>query len=155
MFMLTLKWNKRTAVLVITAAAVLLIALVLILGRPGNNAPSPDSGLQLNSTEKRVAYLASLGWTADPASETEQPILIPKEFGEVYEKYNALQLRQGFDLRDYRGMDATLYTYTVTNHPCGENVIAQLIVFGGEAIGGDVHSPALDGFMHGLKPASD
>ena len=155
MFVLTLKWNKRTAVLAIAAAAVVLIALILLFGRSGESSSAPVTGTRLNSTEKRVAYLASLGWTADPASETEQQILIPKEFGEVYEKYNELQRAQGFDLRDYRGMDATLYTYTVTNHPCGEAVIAQLIVFAGEAIGGDIHSSALDGFMHGLKPAAD
>ncbi len=155
MFVLTLKWNKKTAVLVIAAAAILLIALVLFFGKTGKPAAAPAAGTQLGSTEKRVAYLAALGWTADPASEAEQPILIPKEFGEIYEKYNELQRRQGFDLRPYGGMEATLYTYTVTNHPCGENVIAQLIVFAGEAIGGDVHSSALDGFMHGLKPLSD
>ena len=155
MFVLTLKWNKKTAVLVIAAAAVLLIALVLLFGRASEMQPAPETGVQLSSTERRVAYLAALGWTADPASETEQPILIPKEFSEIYEKYNELQLRQGFDLREYRGMDAMLYTYSVTNHPCGEPVIAQLIVFGGEAIGGDVHSTALDGFMHGLRPLSD
>ena len=155
MFVLTLKWNKKTAVLAIAAAAVLLIALVLLFGRAGREALAPESGVRLDSTERRVAYLAALGWTADPGSETEQPVLIPKEFSGVYEKYNELQLQQGFDLRDYRGMDATLYTYTVTNHPCGENVIAQLLVFAGEAIGGDVHSAALDGFMHGLKPQAD
>lgn len=155
MFVLTLKWNKRTAVLVIAAAAVVLIALILLFGRSGESSSAPVTGTRLNSTEKRVAYLASLGWTAESASETEQQILIPKEFGEVYEKYNDLQIAQGFDLRDYRGMDATVYTYTVTNHPCGDDVIAQLIVFAGEAIGGDIHSSALDGFMHGLKPAAD
>ena len=155
MFVLTLKWNRKTAVLMIAAVAVLLIALVLLFGSSGKSEIAPETGVQLGTTERRVAYLASLGWTADPASETEQPILIPKEFGSVYEKYNELQLKQGFDLREYRGMDATLYTYTVTNHPCGENVVAQLIVYAGEAIGGDVHSVALDGFMHGLKPLAD
>ncbi len=155
MFVLTLKWNKRTAVLVIAAAAALLIALVLFVGGSGRRAAAPATAARLDSTEKRVAYLASLGWSVDPASETEQQILIPKEFGPVYEKYNELQLRQGFDLREYRGMDATLYSYSVTNHPRGDGVLAQLIVFAGEAIGGDVHSCALDGFMHGLRPASD
>ena len=155
MFVFALKWNKRTAVLVIAAAAVLLIALVLFVGGVGKSAPDPAAGVRLDSTEARVAYLAALGWSADPASETEKQILIPKEFGPVYEKYNELQLRQGFDLREYRGMDATLYAYTVTNHPGGEEVLANLIVFAGEVIGGDIHSCALDGFMHGLKPAAD
>ena len=155
MFVLTFKWNKRTAVAIIAAAAVLLIAIVLIVGVGGRKSEAAVGGILLRTTEDRIAYLASLGWTALPESETEKPILIPKEFSEVYEKYNELQLAQGFDLRDYRGMDATLYTYEITNHPCGERVIAQLIVYAGEAIGGDVHSARLDGFMHGLRPASD
>ena len=155
MFVLTLKWNKKTAVLVIAAAAVLLIALVLLFGRAGEMQPAPETGVQLSSTERRVAYLAALGWTADPASETEQPILIPKEFSKIYEKYNELQLRQGFDLRDYCGMDAKVYAYTVRNHPSGEDVVAQLILFADEVIGGDIHSTALGGFMHGIRPQAD
>ena len=88
MLVLTLKWNKRTAVFMIAAAAVLLVALVLFVGGSGRKASAPAAGARLDSTEKRVAYLASLGWSVDPASETEQQILIPKEFGAVYEKYN-------------------------------------------------------------------
>ena len=45
-----------------------------------------------------------------------------------------------------------MYRYRVKNYPSGEeNVIAQIIVLNYQVIGGDVHSSALDGFMHGLK----
>lgn len=154
MFMLTVKWNKKTAVLIIAIVAVLLIALVVAVGN--SSKPSdPSLGVQLNSCERRVAYLQSLGWIADPSSETMQEILIPREFNEIYEKYNELQKGQGFDLSEYCGMDAELYTYIVSNHPCGEEAVAQLILFADQVIGGDIHSTALNGFMHGIKPVEE
>lgn len=156
MFVLTLKWNKKTAVLIIAAVALLLVILVLAIGRGGSDRPEDAAlGIQLNTCEKRVAYLASLGWEADPASETEQNIVIPREFSQIYAKYNELQKTQGFDLSEYCGMDATVYTYTVSNHPSGETVMAQIILSNGQVIGGDIHSTALGGFMHGLKPMAD
>jgi len=149
MFMLTIKWNKKNAVLIIILAALLLIALIFGISR-GSSTPDPSLGIQLDSCEKRVAYLAAHGWQAVPDSEAVQEIVIPREFNAIYQKYNELQLSQGFDLSDYCGMDARLFTYTVTNHPCGEEVIAQLILFADQVIGGDIHSTALGGFMHGI-----
>ncbi len=67
-------------------------------------------------------------------------------------EYNALQLQQGFDLRRYGGLICSMYTYRVLNYPSGdENVLAALFVYRNRVIGGDIHSTALDGFMHGLK----
>ena len=152
--MLTLKWNKKTAVCILVAAAVLL-ALIVILAARGGEDSGTVSGSSLNSCEDRVAYLSQLGWTVDPASETEQDIVIPKTFSQVYEKYNELQKSQGFNLSEYCGLDAKIYSYTVTNHPSGEAATAQLILLSGQVIGGDIHSNALGGFMHGIKPTAD
>ena len=150
--MLTVKWNKKTAVLIIALAALLLVALVVAVGNNSKQA-DPSLGIQLDSCERRVAYLAALGWNADPNSETVQQILIPRAFNKIFEKYNELQIEQGFDLSEYCGMDVMLYTYAISNHPCGEPTIAQLILFADQVIGGDIHSAALNGFMHGLKAA--
>ena len=150
MFMLTVKWNRKTAVLIILLAALLLITIIIGISH-GSREPDAALGIQLNSCEKRIAYLASYGWQAVAESEVAQEIVIPREFNEVYTKYNELQLTQGFDLREYCGMDATVYTYAITNHPSGQEVYAQLILFSGQVIGGDIHSRTLDGFMHGLN----
>ena len=155
MCVFTLKWNKKTAVAIVVAVALLLSALILLVGHGMRTTEDPSLGIRLNSCEKRVAYLAALGWEADPATEKCQSIVIPKTFNAVYTRYNELQQSQGFDLSDYCGMDAELYSYAVSNHPSGQPVIAQLILFAGEVIGGDVHSVAMGGFMHGLKPATD
>ena len=129
----------------------LLLLLLLLLGRGAGNG-ALFSGEKVSSTEDRVAYLAACGWTADPASEQAQVIRIPEAFPPVYEDYNALQLQQGWDLHDYGGRDCDLFTYAVTNWPDeSQNVLANLYVYRGRVIGGDVHSTNLDGFMIGLK----
>ncbi len=138
------KLSKRSAVFIIIAAAVVLAVIVLIC--------SGGSGSGLTTTEKRVEYLASLGWDADPASETAKEIVLPETLGGVLAEYNELQKQQGFDLTPYAGEDCRSYSYAVTNYPSGESgVIAQLIIHDGEVIAGDIHSSALGGFMHGLQ----
>ena len=79
-------------------------------------------------------------------------VTIPKEFNEVYEKYNKLQKQQGFDLEDYKGKTAEVYTYAVKNYGNKkQEVRANLIVCEGQLVGGDVCSAELDGFMQGLR----
>ena len=81
------KLSKRSAVFIIIAAAVVLAVIVLIC--------SGGSGSGLTTTEKRVEYLASLGWDADPASETAKEIVLPETLGGVLAEYNELQKQQG------------------------------------------------------------
>lgn len=137
-----LKFTRKTAVLVIIVAAVLLAALVLLCSGGGG----------METTEERTAYLASLGWEVDAASETGRDVVLPEELDGVLLQYNELQKQQGFDLTPYAGEDCRSYSYAVTNYPSGESgVIAQLIIHDGEVIAGDIHSSALGGFMHGLQ----
>ena len=80
-------------------------------------------------------------------------IIIPAEFDDVYEKYNAIQKEQGFDLTAYCSKRVKKWTYKVTNYPNYEGsdcIRATLLVFDGKVIGGDVCSVELDGFMHGF-----
>ena len=77
--------------------------------------------------------------------------MIPKKFTNVYENYIALQERQGFDLAACGGLDATRYTYKVTNYPdCTDPVVADLIVCNSRIVAGDVQSTTLGGFMQEL-----
>ena len=144
MAIVTVKFTKRKAVFIIIGAAVLLALLVLLFSQPGGN--------DVRTAQGRVDYLSALGWEVDPASEECEQILLPKQFENVLQAYNELQLDQGFDLEKYAGLECSRYTYQVTNYPNGDlNVLAQLFVYGNHVIGGDIHSTALDGFMHGLK----
>ena len=148
MFVLTFNLNKKRAILIIAAAAVLLCVLIFAFGRSGTGSGT----VKVTNNEDRVAYLESLGWrvTAEPIAE--RTIVIPQEFSSVYEAYNELQIAQGFDLREHRGLEVTIYTYEITNYTGYDgNVVADLYVFNYTVIGGDVHSLAQDGFMHGLR----
>lgn len=137
-----LKFTRKTAVLVIIVAAVLLAALVLLCSGGGG----------METTEERTAYLASLGWEVDDASETGRDVVLPEELDGVLLQYNELQKQQGFDLEPWLGRECKSWSYTITNYPSGEQgVIAQIFVCGGEVIAGDIHSAKLGGFMHSLR----
>ena len=113
---------------------------------------SEPEGSGLDSTEARVEYLAGLGWEVDAGSETARTVTLPDEVSGVIAQYNALQKQQGFDLEPYAGKEIESYTYELMNYPNGEEgVVAQLFVYKGRAIAGDIHSSALVGFMHSIK----
>jgi len=68
-----------------------------------------------------------------------------------YQDYLALQSQQGFDLEKYAGKRVKRYTYEVLNYPTGETgVQANLLIRKNTVVGGEVLSPQLDGFLHGL-----
>lgn len=105
-----------------------------------------------NAAEKsdRLAFLQGFGHTCDGKSEEVKEITIPSEFSQVYINYNALQKLMGYNLENYKGQQATLYTYAVTNYVGGEEVYAHLLVKDGCVIGGDIASLRIDGFMEGF-----
>lgn len=102
------------------------------------------------SNEQRIAFLASFGWQAEEEPEEIADVLIPNTFDDVYERYNALQKEQGCDLKRYAGRRCKRYSYAVKNYPDEEHVRANLLVYDGRIIGGDICSLRLDGFMHGF-----
>ena len=92
----------------------------------------------------RMAYLESLGIRVEETAEQVKDIVIPETFSDVYEHYNRLQRQAGFDLADYKGKEATVYTYRLLQN---EGKTVTLIVCGGRVIGGDIADVAIDGEM--------
>lgn len=138
------KLTRRGAVFIILAFAVILAFVVL--------ACSEGEGEGLESAEERCEYLGSLGWDADPATESGKTVILPAELTGVIAQYNALQKEQGFDLEPYCGKELESWSYELRNYPNGEeNVTAQLYTYKGKAVAGDIHSNKLGGFMHGIK----
>ena len=64
---------------------------------------------------------------------SSKEITIPQEFEDIYNKYNALQQEAGFDLSEFKGKKATLYTY-----PLYGTTEVHIIVCDGIIIGGDI-----------------
>ena len=150
MFVFTLKWNKKIAILIILAAAIVLCALIVSIAKGGSGNSAGNSKVKTN--EDRIKFLENCGWEVDENPIEEKKVIIPKEFSKIYKTYNNLQVEQGFDLSNYCGMEVTIYTYKIKNYSgyLGD-VVAELYVLNYEVVGGDVHSLALDGFMHGLR----
>lgn len=143
--------SQRTKTSLAVLIGFIALALLLVLG---TTAGGPDvlAAETVSTAKERMEFLLECGWETDPASETTQDIHIPERFTAVYENYNDLQLRQGYDLTEYAGRDCTLYSYTVLNYPDdSQTVIADLYVYKNRIIGGDVHSTSLNGFMIALK----
>ncbi|HHT16254.1 MAG TPA: DUF4830 domain-containing protein [Papillibacter sp.] len=155
MFILTAKFSKRKAVVAVLILAVILIAIILIAGKAGQRSNVSETAALsavVKNNEQRVKYLNSLGWEVEEEPIEEQKVIIPREFNDIYERYNDLQKMQGFDLSKYGGLEATRYTYKVLNFPDAKGmVVADIIVYRNRVIAGDIQSNALDGFMVGLK----
>ena len=153
MFIFTAKFNKKKAVAIVLVLAIILFAIVLIAGRNSQTTEEPivTSAIARNNGQ-RVQFLRSLGWEVDEDAIEEQNVLIPRTFAGIYEEYNNLQLSQGFDLSRFGGVEATRYTYRILNFPDYENdVVADIIIYRGEVIAGNIQSIAHDGFMLGLS----
>ena len=152
MFIFTTKFSKKKALAVTLILALVLIGIVLFAGSRNSSPAAPQGGPKLKSNEDIVKYLTSIGWEISPEPIDSQEIVIPKEFDDVYEEYNNIQISQGYDLKNYSGAKATRYTYKVTNYPDStDNVVLDIIIYKNAVIGGDVQSTSIDGFMQGLK----
>ena len=91
----------------------------------------------------RMLYINSLGIDVDEEKCTSKETVIPEEFGDVYERYNELQLESGFDLSGFKGERVTVYSYPLKT---GKTVLT-LLVHNGEIIGGDIAEIGVNGKM--------
>lgn len=101
--------------------------------------------------EEAAGFLRKYGWETAKGSVSAEEVRIPSSFSEVYERYNAIQLKQGYDLARYKGEKVMKYTFSITNYKDYENVEAHVLTYGGKIIGGDICSTELNGFMTGFE----
>ena len=86
----------------------------------------------------------------DDISETPfevEEFTIPEVFNDVYFRYNELLKTAGYDLTPYRGKVCKRYTYLIPS----ENARANILVYEGEIIGGDISGITLDSIMIPIK----
>lgn len=151
MFTKCLKLTKKRAVILLLILGIILAAAVILCSSP-RSIFSRGEMLNASSLEGRVKYLSGYGWEIDQSSEERRTVLLPKEFEGALADYGAMQTEQGYDFASYAGLECTQYTYIVTNYEgSSETVYATLYVKSARVIGGDIHSAAIDGFMHGIR----
>ena len=160
MFIYTLRASTLKFFGVTTLAVAALVTLLFFIpsGVPASAEPNGELSVvetihfdKIKTETDRVDFLRQFGWEVegDPADESE--VTIPAEFDKVYQSYNELQRKQGFDLSKYQKKSVTRYTYRVTNYPDYDGeVFANILVSKNRVIGGDICSADSNGFIHGL-----
>ena len=149
------------AVIVLAVAALAALVIFVPAYQPVSaGADSSDEAVRISydrikTNEDRVKFLSQFGYevSEDPLETVE--ITLPEKFDKVYAGYNELQKAQGLDLSKYRRKTVMRYTYEVKNYDGynGGKVLANVIVYRGRVIGGDVCSADPQGFVHGFEGA--
>ncbi len=143
-------FSKRLRIFLLVCGILLVLFIVIDLTGFGRDALSVSVPLSEDSDVARSKFLAGYGWEISTVPTEVQDVMIPYEFQGVYVTYNRLQQAQGFDLTPFAGKTVKRYTYTIINYPGEQSARANLLMYRGKVIGGDVCSVALDGFMHGF-----
>ncbi len=141
--------KKKATVIVVVLAAVLLGLILLRWQSSGRNS------YDLSTLEGRQAFLLELGWEVDASTEEFRTVVVPEKLEGIMSQYNRMQQAQGYDLSEHLGESCQQYSYQLTNYPDSDSpVFVTLYIQDGELIAGDIHTNALNGFMHGLKRIS-
>lgn len=158
MFVVSLSSKKFKKVLLPLLCFVFVISAVVLFRcfSVTENEPSQVKSVGKNITDssKILTFISAFGWEVEEEPDEVREVIIPAEFDDVYNNYNAIQLKQGYDLQKYAGERVKRWTYTIKNYPeyvDQECIKINVLVYKGEVIGGDVCSVRLDGFMHGFS----
>ena len=149
MMVMTAKVNIKKVLIAVAAAVAVILALILLLGGGGDSEPTAAS--TISSNDSRVNFLKEFGWQVASSPTESSQVRIPEKQSEVFDRYNALQKSQGYDLSQYAGKTAMRYVYKINNFPgATEPVYATLLVYKNQIIGGDVTDTSAKGVVRGF-----
>lgn len=150
MLVMTAKVNKKKIILALAAAVVLIAALIMLFS--GGDAVSATSSESLATNDARVKFLTNFGWQVAASPVESSQVRIPADSTQAFERYNALQKSQGYDLSQYAGKTVMRYVYKIQNYPnATEPVYATLLIYKDQIIGGDVTDTAAKGVIQGFR----
>ena len=150
MMVMTAKVSLKKILIALAAAAALIVALIMLLGGGGSSAETAAPAV--SSNDGRVKFLTDFGWEVTTSPTESSQVRIPDASSEVFDRYNALQKSQGYDLGEYAGKKVMRYVYKINNYPgATEPVYATVLVYKNQIIGGDVTDTAAKGKIRGFK----
>lgn len=150
MMVMTAKVDIKKIAIILAAVVGVILAIVLLFG--GSSESTPTAATGVSSNDARVQFLANHGWEVSNSPVESSQVKIPEEQTAVYERYNALQKSQGYDLSQYAGKTVMRYVYKVNNFPgATEPVYATVLVYKNQVIGGDITNTAAKGVIQGFK----
>ncbi len=154
MMVMTAKVDMKKVIAILAAVAVLIIGLIALFGGDDSSAATSASA-SITTNDDRVKFLTDLGWEVTTSPVESSQVRIPQEQSEVFDRYNALQKSQGYDLSAYAGKNVMRYVYKIENYPnATDPVYATLLIYKNQIIGGDITDTAAKGMIHGLKKAT-
>lgn len=149
MFILTTKLSP-VKLLAISLAVVTLVLGVVFLVLPKDEVAETAGQLKIKDAEDVRTFLSSQGWETS-ISGSHETVTIPTEWNSTFSGYNQIQADQGYDLTKLKGKEVTRYTFEVTNYPDQKEIIlANVLVYKGRVVGGDLSTTRADGYMHGF-----
>ena len=150
MFVMTTRVDKKKIILALGAVVALIITLIMVFG--GGDDATTTANTSLSSNDARVKFLTSFGWKVAASPVESSQVRIPAETTEVFDRYNALQKSQGYDLSQFAGKNVMRYVYKIQNYPnATEPVYATLLIYKDQVIGGDITNTAAKGAIHGFQ----
>ena len=148
MFVYHFRLRKR-----MLAAGVCVLGLVLALAicLPGCRSDTNTEPVMVATQEQQLAFLASLGWTANATPVETLDLQLPQQWDGEWSAYVTLQNDQSLPFADFAGKQVRRYTYALTNYPgIDKGVQANLYICEGQLIGGDIMSLGETSFQAGL-----
>ncbi len=149
------------------ASALVIVLIVIFVPNNAGDYVYPEDVLpavknmrasdfkNIATNEDRILFLKNYGWEVDENAREIIEVTIPAKFDPIYEKYNQLQIGEGLDLEKYKGKTVKRYTYLVNNYEYDGTVLANLLIYKNQVIGGDICSAKLDGFVHGFTQGNN
>ncbi len=153
-------YSVRASTLKFVAIIIVGIAVfttLFIMIPPYESAAEGSEAVSINydkvkTNDDRRSFLSSLGYEVSAEPVECATVKIPGEFDKIYAGYNEIQKTQGFDLSKYKSKQLERYTYTVTNYEGYDGTVyANLLVYRGKVVGGDICSASAEGFVHGFE----
>lgn len=155
MFVYSLRASTLRFFGVIAVSLAVLIALIVFVptyAAEGSEPTASYSYEKVRSEDDAERFLAQFGWIVDASPIEVTEVTMPEEFDKIFAAYNEIQKEQGLNLAKYKRKKLTRYTFSVTNYDGYDGkVLANVLVYRGKVVGGDICSADVDGFVHGFE----
>ena len=107
MMVMTAKVDLKKIALVLGGIVVLILLLLTLFG--GGESSAPTAATPVSGNDARVKFLTDFGWDVASSPVESGQVRIPEQSSPVYDRYNALQKEQGYDLTTYAGKNVMRY----------------------------------------------
>ena len=154
MFVYSVKAKQIKFIMLVSFVVMTMVSLFILSNENKQTSSIKAISYSGETHEQRMEFVSQFGWDVSTEPFEVKEVIIPEETDETFSAYNEIQKSQGFDLDEFAGKRAKCWTYIVKNYEGYENqecIHANILVYDGKIIGGDICSIRLDGFMHGFS----